>query len=168
MSINLKTAFAPIVDVQATKLILGSMPGEISLRCGQYYAHQRNAFWQIMEELVGASPKLNYQQRTEKLKLAGIALWDVIERCERAGSLDSAIVETTVVVNDFAGFLQQYTKIDQIYFNGKSVYRLFLKHVLKKQQFPTDIKMLVLPSTSPANARYTVQQKLEEWRVLVQ
>ena len=167
MSVLVKAAFPPIVDCNATILILGSMPGEQSLLAGQYYANKRNAFWVIMEDLIGVSSELNYLQRIDKLKQAGIALWDVIEKCERAGSLDTAIVEETVIANDFTNFLQRYKKITQIYFNGQSVQRLFAKHVLTKQTIRSDIQMQVLPSTSPANARYSVQQKLQYWRAQI-
>ena len=163
----IKTAFPPVVNRKATILILGSMPGEQSLKAQQYYAHQRNAFWTIMGELVGASPLLNYRQRIQKLQQAGIAIWDVIAKCERNGSLDSAIIENSLVSNDFADFLQNYKRIIRIYFNGKSVQRLFTRHVLRNQTIRTDIHMQVLPSTSPANARYSIQQKLHCWRTVI-
>ena len=74
-------SFSPIEDSSATILILGSMPGKESLRAGQYYAHRRNAFWPIMGDLIGANPTLPYEARTQLLKTAGIALWDVLASC---------------------------------------------------------------------------------------
>ena len=94
--------FPPVAGNDATVLILGSMPGKESLKQHQYYAHPQNAFWKIMGELVGAHPDLPYPQRLHALTNARIALWDVLETCERQGSLDSDIQNETA--NDFASF----------------------------------------------------------------
>ena len=89
---------------QARVLVLGSMPGTISLRQGRYYAHPRNAFWPIAAEILGFDPALDYALRLERLTQAGVALWDVLQGCEREGSLDADI--RNAVPNDFAGFLR--------------------------------------------------------------
>lgn len=162
----MKKAFPPIINSEARVLILGSMPGEASLEAGEYYANARNAFWKIMGELVGAVPELPYAERLAVLQEAGIALWDVIERCERSGSLDSAIVQATLIANDFEVFLEQWPNIKTICFNGKSVERLFRTHVIKKQRIREGLRMFALPSTSPANAQYTFEQKLTMWNVI--
>lgn len=163
MSVGLKKAFPPVVNSNARLLILGSMPGEASLAAQQYYAFGRNSFWRIMGELAGASSDLSYKQRLNKLQQANIALWDVLEQCERIGSLDSAINEVTLIANDFERFLDKWPNIKTVCFNGKSVQRLFRLHVLKKQRIP-EVEMLVLPSTSPANASVSFEQKLQMWR----
>lgn len=162
----MKSAFHPIVNAESKILILGSMPGEVSLAAGQYYAFTRNSFWKIMGELVGAVASLSYEQRLDRLQKSGIALWDVIAACEREGSLDSSINEESLVANDFEAFLDAYPSIEQICFNGKSVQRLFKRHVLKLQTLPSGLGMTVLPSTSPANARLSFEQKLKAWRVI--
>jgi hypoxanthine-DNA glycosylase len=79
-------SFPPIVSQESKALILGSMPGEASLKAGQYYAHPRNAFWQIMSELFGAGLSLPYEERVALLRSAGIALWDTLQACVRPGS----------------------------------------------------------------------------------
>src|SRR5258706_6926573 len=92
-------SFPPMVSRHSKVLVLGSMPGQASLRAGQYYAHPRNAFWRIMGSLFGAGPSLPYAERTARLQSAGIALWDVLQACVRPGSLDASI--TDEVANHF-------------------------------------------------------------------
>src|ERR1700736_657566 len=83
-------SFPPVVDDATRVLVLGSMPGEMSLRTQQYYAHPRNAFWCIMSELLRFDPCSDYQVRLRTLCSAGIGLWDALQACDRVGSLDSA------------------------------------------------------------------------------
>lgn len=104
-------SFAPIENANAHVLILGSMPGEASLRVGQYYAHPRNLFWHIMGELVGAGPGMPYEQRIRALRSANIALWDVLHSCSRKGSLDSNIDDGSLIANDFAAFFRRHPRI---------------------------------------------------------
>ncbi len=158
--------FAPIEDANATVLILGSMPGKASLRAGQYYAHPRNLFWPILGELVGADLALSYQERTRGLQSAGIALWDVLESCVRATSLDSDIENNSLVPNDFTSFFSSHPKIARVYFNGAKAEECYRKHVL-----PTVAKEPIiyerLPSTSPTNASMSYAQKLVAWETIV-
>jgi len=155
-------SFPPIENPQASILILGSMPGKASLRAGQYYAHPRNAFWTIMGELVGAVPGLSYPERIEKLRSAGIALWDVLACCARDGSLDADIVEDTISPNDFNGFFLRHTQIAQVYFNGGMAEKCFQRYVLPTLEVqPLNFKRL--PSTSPAHASMSYAQKLNVW-----
>ncbi|MDD2700099.1 MAG: DNA-deoxyinosine glycosylase [Sideroxydans sp.] len=157
-------SFPPVADRRARILILGSMPGQRSLDAQQYYAHPHNAFWKIMGELVGAHPHLPYEQRLERLKQAGIALWDVLHSCEREGSLDSDI--KLEQANDFATFLAQHPSIAHVYFNGAKAEQSFRKFVLGKQELP-ELEMSRLPSTSPAHAGMRYAAKLQEWRGIV-
>jgi TDG/mug DNA glycosylase family protein len=80
---SLVRSFPPIVSERSKLLILGSMPGEMSLKVGEYYAHPRNAFWRIMGELFGAGPSLPYQERVAILQSVGVALWDSLQACAR-------------------------------------------------------------------------------------
>ncbi|MFP4602982.1 MAG: DNA-deoxyinosine glycosylase [Halochromatium sp.] len=163
----LKTAFPPIVGPDARLLILGSMPGEASLRQRQYYGHPRNAFWPIMGALLGIPPQADYAARCAALKAHRIALWDVIAACERPGSLDQAIRAETVRVNDFAAFFALAPAIDRILFNGGTAEREYRRRVLPTlSRQHQRMRMHRLPSTSPANAGLRFEQKLAAWRQL--
>lgn len=161
------TSFPPVVASDARALILGSMPGVESLQRGQYYAHPRNLFWPIMGELCGFDPTLPYSERITQLQGAGFALWDVLQHCEREGSLDIAIKEE--IPNDFETFLNQYTAIRAIAFNGQKAAQAFRRLVLP--YLPTTLTQrlafLPLPSTSPANARQSKQVKFARWAVVL-
>lgn len=96
--------FDPVEDASARVLILGTLPGAESLRCGEYYANRSNSFWRIMGDLVGAVPEMSYQDRLHRLKKNGIALWDVCLSAERTGSLDTRIAQSSIVPNEFGRF----------------------------------------------------------------
>lgn len=158
-------SFPPIADAKARILILGSMPGSASLAAGQYYAHAQNLFWRILGEVDGAAPSSPYAARARALKTCGIALWDVLASCAREGSLDSAIDDASVSVNDFASFYRSHPGIAQVFFNGAKAEACYRKHVLPvladglgPQQHRR------LPSTSPANASMSRAYKLRVWK----
>ena len=155
--------FPPIGDPAATVLILGSMPGKASLAAGEYYAHPRNAFWAIMGELIGAYPGLPYKDRLKILRGSGIAIWDVLGSCVRDSSLDSRIESDSAVPNDFRSFFLQHPNITRVFFNGAKAEQCFLKHVLPSLESAA-LQYQRLPSTSPANAGLSYQQKLFAWR----
>ena len=159
-------SFDPIADVSARVLILGSMPGIESLRARQYYAHPRNAFWRIMGDLVGASPELPYAARTQRLKKTGIALWDVLAACARVGSLDAAIDERSIIANDLVSFLARRPGIRHVFFNGATAERCFRVHVQPALETGA-LKLLRLPSTSPAHAARSYADKLRAWRAIL-
>ena len=160
-------SFPPIEDPTASVLILGSMPGKESLRAGQYYAHCRNAFWPIMGDLIGAAPTLPYESRTQILKAAGIALWDVLASCTRGSSMDSDIDAASICPNDFASFLLAHPGISQVFFNGVMAEKCFRKFVQPLLD-PRSLHYQRLPSTSPANAAMTYDQKLKAWETILQ
>jgi TDG/mug DNA glycosylase family protein len=161
---KLLQGFAPVAQAGARKLILGSMPGIASLEAVQYYAFQRNVFWKIMGDLFAAGSELDYPLRLQILGKNHIALWDVIKTCRRPGSLDSAISEDDLAINDFNCLFKQYPQINEVYFNGQKAAGLFKKRVapgLKQSCGYT-----VLPSTSPAYAARSYADKLEAWSVI--
>ncbi|QDH69815.1 DNA-deoxyinosine glycosylase [Marilutibacter alkalisoli] len=162
---SLLQGLTPIANPDAKVLILGSMPGAASLVAGQYYAHPQNRFWPFMGELVGALPSLTYPERVARLAGAGIAVWDVIGRCRREGSLDSAIRD--VEVNDFTGFLTTHMSVRTLLFNGIKAEATFARLVmptLHEHGLAGRLRYRRLPSTSPANASQPATMKLAAWR----
>ena len=156
------SGFPPVVS-SGRVMILGSFPGLASLQARGYYAHPRNLFWRIMEELFGAGPESSYEKRQEILKQRGISLWDVLLSGERQGSLDNAIRGGTL--NNFSMFFAQNPAIDYLFFNGKTAHTLFIRYVLPNIR-DKKLHLHVLPSTSPANAGISFSRKLEAWRVV--
>ena len=163
---SLIKSFAPIEDSKAKILILGSIPSQTSLLAKQYYAHNRNAFWSIMGDLIGATQTLPYTQRIQILQSNGIALWDVLASCTRESSLDSDIDKTSVCPNNFRLFLSTHRNITDIFFNGATAEKYFNKLVLHRLK-PNLIRYTRLPSTSPAHATLTYNQKLNAWRTIL-
>ncbi|MBV1790221.1 DNA-deoxyinosine glycosylase [Marinobacterium sp. D7] len=160
-------SFLPQWREDARVLILGSMPGTASLNAQQYYAHPRNAFWPIMAQLCGFPAELPYEQRVAALNASGVALWDVIGRCFRPGSLDSSIHGDSIEPNDLAELIERLPQLRLIGCNGATAYKLLCK------QWPElisalqgRVEILRLPSTSPAHASLSREQKLQQWRVI--
>ena len=167
------TSFPPQSTPHATHLILGSMPGVLSLQRQQYYAHPQNAFWPIMMVICGASPRLrhvddlslSYTERLTYLQRNQIALWDVLQHCEREGSLDANIKKQSEVPNNFVSFLAQHEHVRYLFFNGQKAAHSFNKLVwpcldaAQQQRFTRQI----LPSTSPAHASLSREKKLDLW-----
>lgn len=159
--------FPPLAQPTARVLILGSMPGKASLVAEQYYAHPRNAFWQILGELVGAHPALAYPERCQVLTSKGIAVWDVLKSCQRPGSLDADIVKSSIKANDFAKFFASHAQLKYVYFNGATAAQSFHRHVAAVIDV-SHVQCLRLPSTSPAHAGLNYLQKLQAWRIIAE
>ena len=158
-------SFAPVVTPNVTVLILGSMPGNQSLRLGQYYGNPHNFFWPFMQEIYGVDRHLPYAERLAQLQRAGVALWDVLKECEREGSLDTAIVPASELPNDFAWLLDAYPTIQRICFNGSKAATAFARHVLPTLPAARldSLTLIPLPSTSPANGSIPTADKLARW-----
>jgi hypoxanthine-DNA glycosylase len=149
--------FPPVVAESTHTLILGSFPGEASLVATQYYAHPRNQFWRLLGAVLGEPlPELDYPTRLEHVLKHGIGVWDVLAACTREGSLDAAIRNATP--NDFASLREYAPKLAKVCFNGKTAGRF--APVIGPAGYAT----LVLPSSSPANAMLSFDQKLRLWR----
>lgn len=152
----------PIVGEGARVLILGSMPGALSLQRQEYYAHPRNAFWRITGELLWFDASAPYDERVAALRAAGVAVWDVLRLCRRPGSLDSAIDRNSMVANDFAGLFAEHPMIERVFFNGATAAKSFASLV------SVDRSMVYqrLPSTSPAHTM-SFAAKLAAWTAVV-
>jgi len=161
------TSFPPVAAKDARVLILGSMPGIESLRREQYYAHPRNLFWPIMSELFSFDVTLPYTERLAHLQSAGVAIWDVLQHCEREGSLDTHI--KAEFPNDFAAFLTQYPAVRAIGLNGQKAAESFQRFVFPDLPgiLTQRLTLLPLPSTSPANAGQSKQAKIAQWKTLL-
>jgi len=170
-------------------MVLGSMPGAASLAETEYYAHPRNAFWPVIQAMFGGTIN-TYADKCQILASNDIVVWDVLTQCIRPGSLDANIRKDSVVCNDFAEFLGVQFDIACIAFNGKAAEQLFRKHVMpglqaelnilftgsdnqsahwqsKNQNKSTTaqrtIRLISLPSTSPAMAALTLDDKIVAW-----
>jgi len=162
-------SFAAVTRADARTLVLGSMPGADSLAASQYYAHQQNQFWPVMEAICGAGRALPYEPRLERLKEHRIALWDVLQSCVRPGSLDSAIETSSAEPNDIPALLRSHAQIARICCNGGKAHQELLRHFGPQlaRDFP-HVTILRLPSTSPAHASMPLAAKLSVWRAAVQ
>ncbi len=166
---SIVSSFPPQVGVDCRVLILGTMPGVRSLAAGQFYAHPRNLFWPFMSALYGAAPEQAYTARIARLHHAGIGLWDVLERCERKGSLDSDICAGTAVPNDIPSLLEIHTTICVIALNGREANKTFARRIAPRIEAArlAQLTIVALPSTSPANASIPRASKLECWSELL-
>jgi hypoxanthine-DNA glycosylase len=136
----------------------------MSLACRRYYAHPRNGFWPIIGNLLGFDPHERYQQRLEKLNKNRIALWDVLSNCRRKGSLDTSIERESMLVNDFERFFGAHPSIRYVMFNGQRAEIEFKRHVMSIESIRSrNLELHRLPSTSPAMATLTLDQKIAAW-----
>jgi len=154
-------SFSPIVGLNPTVLILGSMPSQKSLEIQQYYGHPQNSFWWVMANTLGFSVDLPYSEKVRKLEQNGVAVWDVLQKCKREGSLDSNIMRNTEVANDIPGFLKEHLSIKFLGFNGGAAKAIYRRHI---GLIDKNHEIIQLPSTSPAHASITKQQKYKLWQ----
>ncbi|WP_249870600.1 DNA-deoxyinosine glycosylase [Oceanobacillus saliphilus] len=154
-------SFPPVLPREPKVLILGSMPGGMSLAKDEYYGNPRNHFWPIMFHLFNVQPLEDYENKIKFIKSHGIALWDSIGSCYREGSLDASIREEEP--NDIMGLLQDYPSIQLIACNGTKSYQTFTKNFPKENL--RAVEVVKMPSTSPIPGRYTktFEGKVEEW-----
>ncbi len=163
----------PLEAVSLRVLVLGTMPGVQSLVARQYYAHPRNAFWPIALAHCSGFPlesgkvsAMPYDERVKHVTDAALGVWDVLARCERPGSLDSAIVRDSEVPNDLVALAARHPELERVVLNGKTAERLFRRHVLNTEKGDTAfarIPYCSAPSTSPAMASLSLEEKCARW-----
>ncbi len=153
--------FSPIIPANPKVLILGTMPSVVSLEEAFYYAHPRNAFWSIIASFAGYSLE-SIEEKKRACDQLGIYLWDVLQACERQGSLDSAIQAPSA--NNFERVFNTFPDLKTVAFNGQAAEKLFKKEVFKKQSLPDELQLISLPSTSPAYAAISFEDKRDLWQ----
>ena len=158
--IDFSESFSPVVGETPKVLILGTLPGKESLRKKEYYANSRNLFWKIIYLLLDKSLETNYCDKTNLLKTNGIALWDVCQKAIRKSSLDSDIKDEKP--NNLSKLLETYPTIATIAFNGQKAEKLYDKYFQRNK----NINYMTLLSTSPANASYSYDQKIQNWKIV--
>ncbi|MDY7536898.1 DNA-deoxyinosine glycosylase [Undibacterium sp. RTI2.1] len=155
----LLSGFPPVIDHQTHTLILGSFPGAKSLEIQQYYGYKHNQFWRLISSVLHENLSvLHYEDRLPRLLAHGFGLWDVIDACDRVGSLDSNIRHARS--NDFSFLRDRYPALKLIGFNGKTSAKF------ESQFLAAGFNTIVLPSSSPAYAIRTFEQKLVDWKQL--
>lgn len=150
--------FEPVFDQSSKILILGSFPSVVSCKQQFYYGHRANRFWKIMGALFNEEIPVSIEAKTQFLHSHHIALWDVIKECEIEGSSDASIKK--VVVNDFESLFEK-TSISRVLGNGKTAVKLYRQYCKEEKDYP----ICECPSTSPANASYSLEQLIKVWRL---
>ncbi len=145
----------PVVTPEVRLLVLGSLPGDASLAASQYYAHPRNQFWRLMQDLLGPPfPALPYEERLSTLLACGVGLWDVVGSAHRKGSLDTSIRDASF--NDLATFTATLPALRHVVFNGQTAGRAV-------PRLPARLTCSIVPSSSPA-LTLAYPEKLAAWR----
>jgi hypoxanthine-DNA glycosylase len=153
----LRDGLAPVIGRATRLVVLGSFPGEASLRAGQYYGHPRNHFWPLLGAIWGLElAALPYAERLRVLRARGLGLWDVYARCRREGSLDRAIEDAEL--NDLASLRRRAPGLRLVAHNGGESARA------RRQVLALGLPVVRLPSSSPANASWSFAAKLDAWR----
>lgn len=151
--------FLPVYNENSRILILGTMPSAASREHGFYYMHPQNRFWKVLERLFNSAATETIPQKKQLLLENNIALWDVLKSCQIQGSSDSSIQNTKM--NDFSKIFCS-AKIEHVYTNGKKAFELY-----SKSRFNEMHTAVYLPSTSPANASYSLNRLCQLWSVII-
>lgn len=168
-AVHVSHGFEPVFDAQSRVLILGSFPSVLSRANDFYYGNPQNRFWRVMAQVLGESVPQTISQKQELLLIHGIALWDVIESCDIEGSSDASIRNVAPI--DIARIVrppsadpntghQQKAPIEAVFCNGGTAARLYRKHLEPTTHLPAT----TLPSTSPANAAWSLERLVDRWR----
>lgn len=163
-----KHGLGPVVDGKSRAIILGTLPGDESLRQQRYYANPSNQFWTLLSGVFGVSPGRTYAERLEFLADHGVAIWDVLEDAQRAGSSDSAIADSRP--NDFAELFASFPALRRVGFNGTRAASLWRTHVRMQTGVPhASLVTVTLPSSSrtPGRNVLSYDEKLVRWKAFL-
>ena len=158
---SLKHTFDPVFNAESKILILGSFPSVKSRENNFFYGHPQNRFWKVMANVLDWKVPITIEEKRKMLLENHVAVWDVIASCSIVGSSDTSIKD--VVVNDFSKVLEN-SKVERIYVNGGKAYELYHKYAEKV----TGIKAVKLPSTSPANAAWSLEKLTKTWKEIIE
>ncbi|NRQ02468.1 DNA-deoxyinosine glycosylase [Marinobacterium sp. xm-d-530] len=156
-------SFSAVCNTSTKLLILGSLPGKKSIAEQQYYAHPRNALWPILCDWLQMPNSMSYEQKLAAALEGGIGFWDVVAEAERPGSLDSDIKSSTVHYNPIDQLIENLPKLKCIVLNGGAAMRLFKRAGFDQFAKAKGIDFFQLPSTSPAHASMTLDEKRVAW-----
>lgn len=160
MERHVKHPFPPVIDTNSKILILGSVPSLKSVENNFYYMHPQNRFWRVLSALLGTELTYATQSKKEEVLLChNIALYDSVEECDIDGSKDTAI--KNVIPADIPALLQK-SQIKHIFCNGNASYKYLLQYHKSLENITT-----LLPSTSPANAAYSLDKLIEKWKIIL-
>ena len=161
MSMSTILDLPPIADESSRIIILGSEPGRASLETGQYYAHPWNNFWKIIYTIFGEEMTDNYEKRKDFVLKNRIALWDVLINCRQRSLRADSINDE--IANDFNGFYSRYPNIRYVFFNGKLASDMYHDHIGWTKYC---LDHYILPSSSGADVNKSLEDKIEEWKIL--
>jgi len=159
-----QSGLPPIVGPSPRILLLGSFPSQESLRRSEYYANPKNQFWKLLSAVLDVLFSASYEQRVATSMQCRVALWDVLQKCARQGSLDARIDRNTMVPNDIAAFLHAAPSIQMIGLNGGMAVNIFDRYC--RASMRPDVQVVPLPSSSSAHAAMSFAQKLQAWSVM--
>ena len=157
---NIRHPFPPLFDESSRTLILGSFPSVKSREAMFFYGHPQNRFWRVIAALYEEDVPQNIEEKKSIILKHNLALWDSIQSCTITGSSDSSVKD--VVPNDLSLIINN-SKVDRIFCNGALSYKMYEKFIFPK----TNINAIKLPSTSPANAAFSLQRLVNEWEIIV-
>ena len=157
---RLSHPFPPLYDSQSAVLILGSFPSVKSRESQFFYGHPQNRFWRVIAALMEEPVPVTIEEKKQLIHCHHLALWDAVQSCTITGSSDSSIKD--VVPNDISGLIAN-SRIDRIFCNGALSYRVYQRHIRPAIGW----EAVKLPSTSPANAAYSLEKLLAAWRVIL-
>ena len=151
----------PLYDINSTRLILGSFPSIKSREAMFFYGHPQNRFWKLLAMIYNEPAPVTIEEKSKLILSHNLALWDSIRSCTITGSSDSSVKD--VVPNDLSVILSN-SRVEKIFCNGALSHKMYMKYIYPQ----TQIEAVKLPSTSPANAAYSIERLYEQWKIISQ